>query len=96
MSFSHYDEDGARTSHRTHCCIGARRATHCATGDEHMGRMKEVINKIRKNTKLKFKYVPPPGVEDIIEMEVTQNEAQMESKQHTQTATKHLPTCARM
>ena len=34
MSFSHYDEDGARTSHRTHCCIGARRATHCATGDD--------------------------------------------------------------
>ena len=34
MSFSHYDEDGARTSHHTHCCIGARRATHCATGDE--------------------------------------------------------------
>ena len=33
MSFSPYDEDGARTSHRTHCCIGARRATHCATGD---------------------------------------------------------------
>ena len=35
MSFSHYDEDGARTSHRTHCCIGARRATHCATGDDN-------------------------------------------------------------
>ena len=34
MSFSHYDEDGARTSHRTHCCIGARRATHCAMGDD--------------------------------------------------------------
>ena len=33
MSFSHYVEDGARTSHHTHCCIGARRATHCATGD---------------------------------------------------------------
>ena len=64
--------------------------------EEHMGRMKEVINKIRKNTKLKSKYVPPPGVEDVIEMEVTQNEAQMESKQHTQTATKHLPTFARM
>ena len=31
MSFSRYDEDGARTSHHTHCCIGARRATHCAT-----------------------------------------------------------------
>ena len=30
---SHYDEVGARTSHHTHCCIGARRATHCATGD---------------------------------------------------------------
>ena len=30
MSFSRYDEDGARTSHHTHCCIGARRATHCA------------------------------------------------------------------
>ena len=34
MSFSHYDEDGVRTSHRTYCCIGARRATHCATGDD--------------------------------------------------------------
>ena len=34
MSFSRYDEDGARTSHHTHCCIGARRATHCATGDD--------------------------------------------------------------
>ena len=32
MSFSLYDEDGARTSHHTHCCIGARRATHCTTG----------------------------------------------------------------
>ena len=64
--------------------------------EEHMGRMKEVINKVRKSTKLKFKYVPPPGVEDVIEMEVTQNEAQMESKQYTQTATKHLPTFARM
>ena len=37
MSFSHFDEDGARTSHRTHCCIGARRATHCATGDDNEG-----------------------------------------------------------
>ena len=35
-------------------------------------------------------------MEDVIEMEMTQNEAQMESKQHTQTATKHLPTFARM
>ena len=34
MSFSRYDEDGARTSHHTHCCIGARRAAHCATGDD--------------------------------------------------------------
>ena len=41
---------------------------------EHTGRIKEVIYKIRKNTKLKFKYVPPPGVEDVIEMEVTPNE----------------------
>ena len=31
MSISRYDEDGAWTSHHTHCCIGARRATHCAT-----------------------------------------------------------------
>ena len=63
--------------------------------EEHMGRIK-VIDKIRKNTKLKFKYVPPPGVEDVIEMEATPNETQMEGKQHTQTATKHLPTFARM
>ena len=34
MSFSRYDEDGVRTSHHTHCCIGARRATHCAKGDD--------------------------------------------------------------
>ena len=34
MSFSHYDEDGARTSHHTHCCMGARRATQCTTGDD--------------------------------------------------------------
>ena len=32
MSFSRFDEAGARTSHRMHCCIGAHRATHCATG----------------------------------------------------------------
>ena len=25
---------GAQTSHHAHCCIGARRATHCATGDD--------------------------------------------------------------
>ena len=35
MSFSRYDEDGARTSHHTHCCIGARRATHSTTGDDY-------------------------------------------------------------
>ena len=35
MSFSRYDEDRARTSHHTHCCIGARHATHCATGDDN-------------------------------------------------------------
>ena len=63
--------------------------------EEHMGKIKEVIDKIRKNTKL-IKYVPPPGVEDVIEMEATPNEAQMEGKQHTQTATKHLPTFACM
>ena len=34
MSFSRYDEDGAQTSHHMHCCIGARRTTHCATGDD--------------------------------------------------------------
>ena len=34
MSFSRYDEDGALTIHHTHCCIGARRAAHCATGDD--------------------------------------------------------------
>ena len=31
MSFSHYDKHGARISHHTDCCIGAHRATHCAT-----------------------------------------------------------------
>ena len=34
MSFSRYDEHGARTSQYMHRCIGARRATHYATGDE--------------------------------------------------------------
>ena len=34
MSFSHYDAHRARTCHHTHCCIGARRAMHCATGDD--------------------------------------------------------------
>ena len=29
---NHHDEDWARTSHLSHCCIGARRATTCATG----------------------------------------------------------------
>ena len=38
MSFSRYDEDGALTSHLTHCCIGARCVTHCATGD-----IKEIV-----------------------------------------------------
>ena len=33
MSFLRYDEHGARTSHHTHCGIGARHAMHCATGD---------------------------------------------------------------
>ena len=33
MSISHNDEHGARTSHHTHCCIGACCATHYATGD---------------------------------------------------------------
>ena len=36
MSFSRYDEHGARTSHHMHCCIGARRATHYTTGDKYM------------------------------------------------------------
>ena len=64
--------------------------------EEHMERIKEVIDKIRKSTKLKFKYIPPPGVEDVIEMDVVQNEAQMKGKKHTQTATIHLPTFACM
>ena len=34
MSFSRYDEDGARTSHLyAFLHIGARRATHCAMGE---------------------------------------------------------------
>ena len=36
MSFSRYDEHGARTSHHMHRCIGARRATHYATGDDQI------------------------------------------------------------
>ena len=27
---------GRETSHHTHCCIGARRITHCATGDDYL------------------------------------------------------------
>ena len=46
MSFSHYDKDGAQTSHLMHCCIGARRATHCATGDDNNSTIPE--------TKVKF------------------------------------------
>ena len=39
MSFSRYDEHGAaRTSHHMHRCIGARRATHYATGDDSVGK----------------------------------------------------------
>ena len=44
MSFSRYDEHGARTSHHMHRCIGARRAAHYAhyaTG----GRITFYINK---------------------------------------------------
>ena len=29
------DEDGARTSHHTHCCIGALSTMHCTTGDNY-------------------------------------------------------------
>ena len=39
MSFSRYDEDGARTSHHTHYCIGDHCATHCATGDDDLDRL---------------------------------------------------------
>ena len=35
-SFSRYDKHGAKTSNNTHCCIGAHRAMHCATGDDHL------------------------------------------------------------
>ena len=36
MSFSHYDEHGVRTSDHMHLLhIGARRATHCTTGDDY-------------------------------------------------------------
>ena len=51
MSLSRYDEDGARTSHHTHCCIGARRATHCATGDEAKSKQLYLLhNKAGSNT----------------------------------------------
>ena len=64
--------------------------------EDHMGRIKQVIDKIRKNSKLKFKYIAPPGMEEAVEMEATPNETQTEGKQHSQTATKHLPTFASM
>ena len=48
MSFSCYDEDGARTSHHTHCCIGARRTAHCATGDDAILVLYELITSLAK------------------------------------------------
>ena len=64
--------------------------------EDHMGRITEVIDKIRKNTKLKFKYIATPGMEEAVEMEATPNETKTEGKQHSQTATKHLPTFVSM
>ena len=53
--------------------------------ENHTGRIKEVVRKIRKNTSLEFKYVAPPGIEDA-EVEATLNESQ-EKNENTQTTT---------
>ena len=53
--------------------------------ENHIGRIKEVVRKIRKNTSLEFKYVAPPGMEDA-EVEATLNESQ-EKNENTQTTT---------
>ena len=61
--------------------------------EKHIGRIKEVVMKIRKNTSLKFKYVAPPGMEDA-EVEATFNESE-EKNENTQTTQpnrgQHLP-----
>ena len=53
--------------------------------ENHIGRIKEVVRKIRKNTSLEFKYVAPPGMEDA-EVEATLNESE-EKNEHTETTT---------
>ena len=53
--------------------------------ENHIGRIKEVVRKIRKNTYLEFKYVAPPGMEDA-EVEATLNESE-EKNENTQTTT---------
>ena len=55
MSFSRYDKDRARTSHHTHCCIGARRATHCATGDDNVANATHDAEKFNPAVKHLFK-----------------------------------------
>ena len=62
--------------------------------EKHIGRIKEVVRKIRKNTSLKFKYVAPPGMEDA-EIEAALNESE-EKNENTQTTTaKQGPAFAR-
>ena len=58
--------------------------------EDHMGRIKEVVWKIRKNTSLQFKYVTPPGMEDA-EVEVTLNESEEENENTQTTITKQGP-----
>ena len=62
--------------------------------ENHIGRIKEVIRKIRKNTSLEFKYVAPPGMEDA-EVEATLNESQEKNENTQTTTTKQGPAFAK-
>ena len=62
--------------------------------ENHIGRIKEVVRKIRKNTSLEFKYVAPPGMEDA-EVEATLNESQEKNENTETTTTKQGPAFAK-
>ena len=64
------------------------------TEEKHIGRIKEVVRKIRKNTSLKFKYVAPPGMEDA-EVEAILNESEEKNENTQTTTTKQGPAFAR-
>ena len=62
--------------------------------ENHIGRIKEVVRNIRKNTSLEFKYVAPPGMEDA-EVEATLNESQEKNENTETTTTKQGPAFAK-